>query len=39
MEMNKNATNSVKLRELLEEKEAAEMLLWKKWIVGNIWKS
>ena len=30
MEMNKNATNSVKLRELLEEKEAAEMLLMEK---------
>ena len=30
MEMNKNATNSVKLRELLEEKEATEMLLMEK---------
>lgn len=30
MEMNKNATNSVKLRELLEEKETTEMLLMEK---------
>lgn len=30
MEMNKNATNSVKLRELLEDKEATEMLLMEK---------
>ena len=37
-EIVKNATNSVKLRELMESKEETETLLMEKWTVGSIWK-
>lgn len=36
-EIVKNATNSVKLRELMESKKRKHFL-WKKWTVGSIWK-
>lgn len=36
--MNKNATNSVKLKELMDEKEETEALLMEKWTDGSIWK-